>query len=507
MATPAAKFFALAADSGERYDYYVDSAGGNDANDGRSLSQAWQTLGRIVTFAQGTQQTGALTLTATSGTVTATRSSGVFAAADVGKCLYQQSGLGAGKIVAASGTNVCTLEVSSAFSSTSVASGTYYIAGMLDGMRTRIKIAAGTYTNQSANITRSFSAAARTSVLELHFGAGSVVEWTAGTDQSAFQALGANWLLDVHGHGSTVQGFSTGTGNGFGAHNTAAIAARRWTVDNCVDGISGHNDAYVYAYDCLFRNCTKGGYTHVQNTRGFHYRCTFEGRSGASLGIGYEDATCQSLFEDCVFTPAASGQGCSFGIATVRRSKFGTLAAACPIGLPETAGGALLEDCFMHQSGDARIAGTLRRCYGKFSMRLRGTLTNPDLVIENCIFVDSSTGSTYDGFLWGNNDGGTAWQGQGYIIRDSIFKSYAVAIGNGFSANQYASFNSASTIANCCFHGNSTNIHASITIATTTITADPLLGPCSSTNQLDWAIGVGSPCIGAGSSGGNIGFN
>ena len=101
-----------------------------------------------------------------------------------------------------------------------------------------------------------------------------------------------------------------------------------------------------------------------------------------------------------------------------------------------------------------------------------------------------------------------------FTVVNSIITGYTTAIGAAFdAANAAGQIDAPTEISYCCLFGNTTNFHSTWTAddgfaaaVHDNITSDPLIGDMSSTNKADWGYGPGSPCIGAGSSGGNIGF-
>jgi hypothetical protein len=97
---------------------------------------------------------------------------------------------------------------------------------------------------------------------------------------------GGTLKVTANGNGCTITGFSPDSGNGLGAHNSGYLIAHDFVVDDADDGVSAHSTSRVDAHDCVFRNCVKAAFVHVDSSVFNAYGCTFEGRAGASLGIG-----------------------------------------------------------------------------------------------------------------------------------------------------------------------------------------------------------------------------
>jgi hypothetical protein len=127
--------------------------------------------------------------------------------------------------------------------------------------------------------------------------------------------------------------------------------------------------------------------------------------------------------------------------------------------------------------------------------------------ISHCVLVGGATGLT-NSVLYRNFDGG---QGDWNVI-DSVLTGYGTAVGHNFGATDAGYFETAgNTVTYCCLHGNSVNIDADIEattadVSTGVITTDPQIGPADSYVKNDYAVAAGSPCVGAGSAGGDIGF-
>lgn len=361
---------------------------------------------------------------------------------------------------------------------------------------------AATYTDQ----TLSISIAANTGItMTVAFEPGAIMSWTLGTAPSNGIGLGnvSGNTIRVYGNGLQINNYNPTSGNGVGS-NSGTVYVYDVIVDNAADGASTHGtDGAMYVYDSIFRNCTTGAFNNTGTNIFQAYRCTFEGRSGATAGIGSNEANVTPLFEDCTFTPATAGQSMIPRAATFTRCVVGSTTVRVNI---DTYTGVNFTDCYLNLSADLRFPATFTRCYGKTSFRVRGATATGTATFRNCVFVGNSNGIT-SGHLYANfdpNDG--TWDGLVYDYRDCILTGYVTAVGAGFSANQFAKFNTNSKLDNISTFGNTTGIHASITIETNELTTDPDIGVANTTVKSDYGYAPGSPAIGAGFGGGNIGF-
>lgn len=345
-------------------------------------------------------------------------------------------------------------------------------------------------------------------VFSLTFESGCTMQGVLGEDASAF-AIGAS-TTTIYGNGLHISDYNAGTGNGLGASDSGYIIAYDVEVSNCVDGMSCHNSSTgkfvrVHAHDC-----TKSCFAHIDTTITEHVGCTFEALGTASLGAGSVASTATATFDGCAVVPAANGAGCTFGAGcTVRNCTIGTLAQSGAIAL---VAGAVMDDCFVHMHVQANgFSGMMRRCYGKFSYRNR--TGGSGLFLENCIIAGPSTFvSANFGILYVDFASGGASE---VSLVDSIIMDYSSTTAIGYNVGaEYAAYivDAGLNIENVLFYGNGIDIDPDIVAddgytATGVITGqDPLTGDMTSTDQSDWGYGVGSPCIGAGSGGGNIGF-
>ncbi|WP_460456320.1 hypothetical protein [Arenimonas alkanexedens] len=284
------------------------------------------------------------------------------------------------------------------------------------------------------------------------------------------------------------------------------------------DCFSAHGDSIGYAYDCTMTTASnKAAIAHIDNSRTYHYRCTVNCGTTSSPNVLVADNSPEvpvAYFEDCVFiADVASAKGIGIGIgfnageADFVRCRFikgaGTWAA-------NDSGAAnspvRMTDCYAEGlNAEANAASRFLRCYGDWKIRMgRGTGTQGPAIIENCVF--SRTGAPI--LEWHFYDGGATWNGgPGGSVRNNIFEDATTAISSVTTAGAIARVNAIWSFENNCFFNNTANYTAGLTADGVDVTGqDPLLVTGSGSDQDNWKVESGSPCIGAGTSGVNIGL-
>jgi hypothetical protein len=398
----------------------------------------------------------------------------------------------------------------------------------------------GTFTKLSADVTALSSSGTRSYVIlsgnytlkgEINFAVSNrtllfdyeedvIVDTVAATVvNSGFNINDGLGSCIVNLRGAEFYGNNIGSANGIGTNNTFAnlvfngirADGKKAIFDGYDDGLSCHgNGSAVGAIvfnDIIARNCPKAAVIHVNSASATHNRCEFIGKTGAILGIGGSQASVASFWNDCDFVPAVDlGNGVSYQ-GNTNKSRIGSITKRL-LGANWAFGTGTLSDTrrdnfIAHHQGDGPGVLRLTRNFGFFNnMRIRGPITQAAM-FENCIFTGWNTSQD---FIVGTFDGGGGnWLGGTPIFRNCVFIGFRTVFGF-VNTTQRDHMNAHWTVENCCFWDNTTNFQSGLTIGTNLVLADPLLGSRATTNQADWAVGVGSPCIGAGTSGGNIGF-
>lgn len=384
-----------------------------------------------------------------------------------------------------------------------------WIASLTTGTYSAV-ILAGDYT-----LTDGISFGNNSAVtLTLDFEEGVTVDTSsAATKEDGFDIQNApTSYVTINLRGAQFTGNSVSSANGIGTTNNvnlvvngAAADGSKATFTSYDDGASFHGTSgsasAIQINDCLFTNCTKSAFAHVNSACGTFARCRFEGRSGATIGIGDNQSTVPSVYTDCQFIPAGAGQGVFFSGDTLTNCQIGTISTAATFG-NFSARGAIATDCFINSGGDGPGIWQMTRCYGYFDFRIRGTSSVSSL-FENCVF-EGRTNTT--DFAAGTFDGGGGlWLGGSAVFRNTILYDFDEVF-KFASTTQRDHMNANWQVTNCALFENNTNFQSGLTLGTNLVTTNPLLGSRATESQADWCIGSGSPCIGAGVSGANIGF-
>jgi hypothetical protein len=368
-------------------------------------------------------------------------------------------------------------------------------------VRTAI-VRAATYTDQHLSLTNNASPRAEVTIT---FEEGTAMVWESADFPGNGIAASGTLKVTANGNGCTITGYSPNSGNGLGANNTGYLVAHDFVVDDADDGVSAHSSSRVDAHDCVFRNCTKAAFANVDSGVFNAYGCTFEGRAGATLGIGSYLNTSSGELVDCILTPASAAQALRLsqgGAVTATRCRLGTLDTC--VTLQSDNAVSTITDSFLNMNADGSVHVAFEGCYGRLTTRQR---SGGNMSISHCVLVGGASGQT-NSVLYRNFDGG---QGPWDVI-DSVLKGYGVAVGHNFGATDASYFETAgNSVTYCCLHGNSVNIDADIEattadVSTGVITTDPQIGPANSYVKNDYAVAAGSPCVGAGSAGSDIGF-
>lgn len=282
-----------------------------------------------------------------------------------------------------------------------------------------------------------------------------------------------------------------------------------WDIDveSCYDGVSSHNGATIRTYRCNFSDCSKDAFAHVGTAIFYHEDCTFTDKTASVNGIGVTSNTASGSFIDCVMLPAPASSSkmptlLGTGLKTLTRTKIGTASmtgawTADALGWQNIAA----TDCYFR---GMRISGaqdiTFTRCYGIVTLRNLATAAQ-NVLIENCVF---KTGVSSGRMLESDYRSAPDYIGGGGTVKDSIFVSHTTAI--MADAGNVSDMNTNWSFINNSFYGNTTNMTAGLTADGTDITSDPLLVDTTTDEQSGWKYSASSPCIGAGTGGGNIGI-
>lgn len=282
------------------------------------------------------------------------------------------------------------------------------------------------------------------------------------------------------------------------------------------DCFSGHDTSIGYAYDCTFTGSGKSAIAHVGNSRTYHYRCTINCGAATSTNVEIVGSGADvpiAYFEGCTFNASvASAKALKVGVGGLGEAEFRRCAwikgansweanQTCGINSPLR-----MYDCYAEglnvEGNDGAI---FQRCYGDWKIRLgRGTGAEDNVSIENCVF--RRTGAPI--LEWHFYDGGATWKGgAGGAIRNNIFMDAATAISSVTTTGAIDQINALWSFENNCFHNNTANMTVGLVADGADVTGqNPLLVAGTGSNQGGWKVQSGSPCVGTGTDGGNIGL-
>lgn len=313
--------------------------------------------------------------------------------------------------------------------------------------------------------------------------------------------------------GASFIGTLTASANGISTNNSAILRVygsynnQRATFTGFDDGLSTHGTSTANRDDilidgCSFSNCNKSAFALVNNSWCRVNNCVFTAKAAAALGIGDDQSSPRkSIFTNCEFLPVTANQAVT--VYEAENCKFGSFSLVVNLNQNKTVN-ALFTDCFINSDAHGPWLGTFTRCYGFVSFsRIRGNAVGPVGTWRNCVFKKPAASSIFA-------NGTSFFADPGYYagaqnFQNCIFVDYTNVVAAS-NALQIAHINANWILQYNCLHNVATPVTAGLTINQNNITSNPLLGSLATTNKADWGYGVGSPCIGAGAGGANIGF-
>jgi hypothetical protein len=346
----------------------------------------------------------------------------------------------------------------------------------------------------------------------------------AGTvDQSGIASDQAGYTMTILGDGNlTVRnygndGFSCGSGviNVYDAH-----------VHAVEDGVSCHVDGVGRYRRVTAWNNSKSAFSHVTNASTLHVHCIFRGKEGSGNGIGYAgDGNTNYDFLGCDFLPdplaATTGKWLvssgSSNNATTTVRKFRHCRFGAPHLTPDAATTPTwsffktnFEDCYfggmflLPGIGTAHTV-TYTRCFGKFTGVAWGAL---DVVqtYDHCVWAGPGIAANQQadkGFVADVYSAPTLVFGTG-TVKNCILSSVGVAF---YVQSNAAEFNAQWSLPNNAFHNISfAAYYGGATSDGGDVTANPLLKNPTTDEQRDYKVNAGSPTLGAGVGGVDIGL-
>lgn len=377
------------------------------------------------------------------------------------------------------------------------------------------------YTGEHLSWT---TTAASGAVANIYLGAGYVLDGTGLTTGGINIAGGSGWTVNVFalggiGNRGIIRNFLQSSANAIGL--TGANNLTVWWLEstNNEDGVTNHTTGGVLTtHYCKIHKNTRAQVVHAGGTS-VHNNDEIEGLGAEPGNLITTSAGSTTTFNNVTVIPA------------------GTFGSSSPLGANVSLGGTVVinggtwgdigvkslwlagtdvtfNDAVVDAAFDGNVTVTFDNCSGYLSYRAR---SGGAQTFTHCDFRGSAT----------NRATATFGAGTGLLIdvatlgvskldmTDCIITGYSgTAIGAGMDATEAAALVAVSgfQIRNNAFFGNGTNIDADIVSAdgganiADNITDDPLLSLTPGDDITSWGYRLGSPCIGAGTAGGNIGF-
>jgi hypothetical protein len=311
----------------------------------------------------------------------------------------------------------------------------------------RAHVAAATYTDEDLLYT---SVTPTGIDLSITFEPGTVIPWTQGTDKSCVDA-GDDITLRLFGSGLRITGFNAGTGNGLGASATGSLYAYDITVDDCVDGVSSHDSAYLECHRVTVSDCDKGPWTCISSVTCKAFDSSFTGKSGQTGNT--ISSVAGDEFTNCEIIPPGNNDRLVTNGSIFTNCRVGSLTNSCQIdGMAAT-----LNDCFVNLYLDGNATVGLTECYGTLSSRQR---SGGAITVTRCVLVGPPAASAVDSLRYFTADLGSG----NFDVIDSVITGYATGIGGGFNATAGTHWTTATNAATFCnFFNNTTDVDSNIT--------------------------------------------
>ncbi len=286
--------------------------------------------------------------------------------------------------------------------------------------------------------------------------------------------------------------FPTISDNGLGVHGGRVYVfgankkGDKTSFVGFMDGTSNHNSGYLEAYDCAFRECPKGAFTHVNTSTSIHHRCEFEGLVGSVYGIGDVQQSAEADFYDCKILPdpaATSPQTAGVLNSKIERCQIGTLTQSVTL----EAVNSTIKDSFVNLVQNREHGNsTYRRCYGYYTNE-NGSGNSNEARFLSCVFVGPGSFATSSRWFVSGVSFGK------FYLFNTIITGYGQVIDVGGNATRIAAVNNWAMNGLCLFN-NTANFDAGINSPAILVSANPLLGSANTLAQENYEIGAGSPC-------------
>lgn len=388
--------------------------------------------------------------------------------------------------------------------------------------------------------------------------AGSRLGVLGGTIATSFNTGTANINKTQHVHflepvildlGQTPSSGASATDTGLimdaGGYNCHFWCDGNLTIRNIGNNGVGTAGGHTYLYDCAMHTAydvssahatgdlttkrisvwggVKSAYAHVDTAKTYDEVSTYYCLAAATGGVGGGLHSTGSEF-DWQYTRYSIDpndtswaqfrwytQGTSTAAVTRRfyRCRFGQ-SHQTPATYPAAYDGSIsvhYEECYFNGKRTQDVVNAtaslnrFTRCFGpRWTVRPRGVTTNVWQLANNVCL----SGASDDNFLRIDQyDGTTELGGSGYA-RNNIVVNCTVGI--FANATGVSAINTNWQFQNQLFNGNTTNMTAGLTADGVDVVGNPLLADTSTAEYEDWKVTIGSPALGAGVAGADIGL-
>lgn len=381
-----------------------------------------------------------------------------------------------------------------------------------------VLVKAGTYDKTTDFIERDGSGGepGAGATLNITFETGCTMDGAAASaisETNGFEFGGSNaWTVNITGNGLVVQHYNYTTGgvspNGVGCRGSVTVNVSEVRTTDCVDGFSGHETATLNLTDCEADACIKAPFVHVGSATVTALRCSFTELSG---GGSSEMDICDTAFTgtitctQCEFIPDGSSSRFRAGGGIFDRCKLGTTSAGLNLQWTSGQGVPEITDSYVNVYADGAFSVTALRCFGKWTSRIRPGGTHD---VQHCVFSGGGAGQASI-ILGTTNLSGC----QTLTFSNNVLETASATACSNITSTVAGYMASASALTQYnCLSGSATydndwiSADSGGTGRTGTISSDALIGAANTTAMADYAFDTGSPCIGAGSGGSDIGF-
>lgn len=386
------------------------------------------------------------------------------------------------------------------------------------GATVDVLVKAGTYDKTTDYVIRNAAGGqpGAGSTLNITFETGCVMDGAAASasaETNGFEIDGSNaWTCNVTGNGLIVQHYNRTSGgvspNGVGCRGSVTVNVSDVRTTDCVDGFSAHETSTLNLTDCEADACIKAPFIHVGSATVTALRSRFTEVSGGGTA---EMDICDTTFTgtitctQCEFIPDGTSSRFRAGGGVFNRCELGTTTSGLNLQWTSGQGVPSITDSFVNIYVDGSYSVTALRCFGLWTSRIRPGGVHD---VQHCVF--SGAGAGQASILLGTTNLSGC---QTLVFNNNVLETASATACSNISATVAGYMNTATAQTRYnCLSGSATydadwiSADSGGTGRTGTISADALIGAANTLAMSDYAYAGGSPCIGAGSGGSNIGF-